>query len=130
MTCKECIHYDVCEALESNGISKIYPSQCGCYKPKSRFIELPCEIGQTVYVLWAYTKARKKQVYPATVYALRYDQKKNNMRVCVKGEFKMESYGGWYTHYYQGTFTWENVGKTVFLTKEEAEKALEERNKK
>ena len=53
MTCKECIHYDVCEALEANGISKIYPSQCGCYKPKSRFIELPCEVGQTVWVVFS-----------------------------------------------------------------------------
>ena len=36
----------------------------------------------------------------------------------------MDKYDGYYYHYYQGTFSWENVGKTVFLTKEDAEKAL------
>jgi hypothetical protein len=35
-----------------------------------------------------------------------------------------------YTHYYNGTFAWNSVGKTVFLTKEEAEKALAEREGK
>lgn len=32
-TCKECLHYDLCEALEMNGLSKVHPSQCGFYKP-------------------------------------------------------------------------------------------------
>lgn len=34
-TCKECIHYEVCEALENgNGVKKVHPIQCGCFKPK------------------------------------------------------------------------------------------------
>lgn len=33
MTCKDCLHYEICEALyEMNGISKIFPSQCTFYK--------------------------------------------------------------------------------------------------
>lgn len=44
MTCKDCVHYEVCEALEKNGISRIYPSLCGCFKDKSKFIELPCKV--------------------------------------------------------------------------------------
>ena len=33
MTCKDCLHYEICEALyEMNGISKIFPSQCAFYK--------------------------------------------------------------------------------------------------
>lgn len=32
--CKECLHYDICEIMhEQYGISKVYPSQCGYYKP-------------------------------------------------------------------------------------------------
>ena len=90
----------------------------------------PCKVGDTLWVVWSLTKSSKKYVYPVRVYALRYDDKKNNMRVCTNGEFKIESYDGYYTHYYRGTFPQENIGKTVFLTKEEAEKALEERKSK
>ena len=33
MSCKDCLHYEICEALyEMNGISKIFPSQCAFYK--------------------------------------------------------------------------------------------------
>lgn len=33
MSCKDCLHYEICEALyEMNGISKIFPSQCSFYK--------------------------------------------------------------------------------------------------
>lgn len=50
MTCKDCIHYEVCkdlaDALEMEG--------CICnhyfhFKDKSRIIELPCNVGDTVY---------------------------------------------------------------------------------
>lgn len=52
MTCKDCIHYEVCNALDESGQVKILvPSQCGYFKDKSKYIELPCIIGDTVYVL-------------------------------------------------------------------------------
>lgn len=125
--CKDCIHYEVCDRYTAP--NETYPEVggCRCFKPKSRFIKLPCAVGDTLFVLWSLTKSHKKSVYPVKAYALRYDDKKNNMRVCVEGTFNIEAYGGSYNHYYRGTFTWENVGKTVFLTKEEAEKALAER---
>lgn len=130
-TCKDCIHYPVCadrnpgmvdafgedSTLEPDGL-------CKQFKDKSRFIELPCAVGDTLWVLWSLTPSHPKSVYPVKAYALRYDDKKNNMRVCVRGEFKRDNYGGYYHHYYRGTFSWDNVGKTVFLTKKEAEKAL------
>ena len=84
----------------------------------------PCNVGDTVYVKWRLTKASKYCIYPAKVYALRWDEKKNNFRVCVDGDFRISAYGGYYTHYYRATFSWDNVGKTVFLTKEKAEQKL------
>lgn len=88
----------------------------------------PCKVGGTLWVLWSLTKAQKKEVYPVEAYAFRYDDKKNNMRVCVEGRFKIDEYGGNYTHFYRATFPWESVGKTVFLTQKEAEKALAKRS--
>ena len=51
MTCSECIHCDVCKYA----YSYIDPTNsneytiCRKFKPKSRFVELPCKVGQTVY---------------------------------------------------------------------------------
>lgn len=40
-SCKDCIHYDVCEALESgNGIKKVHPVQCGVFKNKADVVEV------------------------------------------------------------------------------------------
>ena len=43
MTCKDCIYYDVCDDY--------ILTFCRGFKDKSRFIELPCKVGDTVYVL-------------------------------------------------------------------------------
>ncbi len=57
MTCKDCVHYDVCL---SSYIRKEYPTEvgyceeneiCHLFKDKSKFIELPCKVGDTVYVI-------------------------------------------------------------------------------
>ena len=87
----------------------------------------PCKVGDTLWVNWGYCKS-KEEPRPVKVYALRFDTKKNNMRICVEGKFKISSYDGSYPHYYNGTFAWNSVGKTVFLTKEEAGEALAERS--
>lgn len=83
----------------------------------------PCKVGDTVWIRWGFQDT-KKEIYPVRVYALRFDTKKNNMRLCVTGTFEITAYGGWFTHNYMGTFPWDSVGKTLFLTREEAERAL------
>jgi hypothetical protein len=83
----------------------------------------PCKVGDTLWIRWGIHESTKK-IYPVKVYALRYDTKKNNMRLCVEANFEITDYGGLFHHHYIGTFPWSSVGKTVFLTKEEAEQAL------
>ena len=83
----------------------------------------PCRVGDTVWIRWGLHESTKK-IYPVKVYALRYDTKKNNMRLCVEANFEITDYGGRFNHHYIGTFPWNSVGKTVFLTCEEAEQAL------
>lgn len=40
-TCKDCLHYEVCEALENgNGIKKVHPIQCGCFKEETNFVKV------------------------------------------------------------------------------------------
>ncbi len=52
MTCKDCIHYGLCETKGNaeifvRGIENI----CGYFKDKFKYIKLPCKVGDTVYVL-------------------------------------------------------------------------------
>ena len=46
MTCENCIHCDVCE---EHGMKWSGGILCYNFKDKSRFVELPCSIGSTVY---------------------------------------------------------------------------------
>lgn len=58
MTCKDCIHNDVCmkkynhmyesySILDAVNIENV----CKTFKDKSKFIELPCKVGDIVYVM-------------------------------------------------------------------------------
>ena len=48
MTCKECIHYEVCgfEWCDSEDLAF-----CKDFKEKSRIVELPCKVGDLIYCL-------------------------------------------------------------------------------
>ena len=97
-TCKECLHFEVCQALEENGqVEKINPKICGCFKDKSKFVELPCKVGDTVYQI-----EEGFEVYPSVINRIIYE---------TKGI----------------AFDERAIGKSIFLTREEAEKALKER---
>ena len=58
MTCKDCIHYDLCRScsriqLGWHGNSVHYVENieeiCKDFKDRSRFVELPCRVGDKVY---------------------------------------------------------------------------------
>lgn len=124
MTCKDCIHYEVCleeaksknESLDDFDIEGI-EDFCRFSKPKSRYIELPCAVGDTVY--WV-TKScdengrEESTIHEGTIIS-----------------FSLQNDGLWfYCRYKYGLTFWHKIeyfSKTVFLNKEEAEKALEER---
>lgn len=48
ITCRDCIHYDVCgfEWCDSEALTF-----CKDFKDKSRIIELPCKVGETVHYI-------------------------------------------------------------------------------
>lgn len=111
MTCKDCVHYEVCESeveahhdnprdLEVNGIEEF----CRFFKPKSRFVGLPCEVGQTVYLLMG---------------GFVEEMKLNHLFMSFKPNEQ---------HPIDFVKEFEDFGKTVFLSREEAEKALSERS--
>lgn len=160
MTCQDCVHYEVCDALEKNGISKIYPSLCGYFKDKSKFIELPCEVGDNVYHITKcknFGKVLDGTMYDmsggfgtATGYYCPYELYKNcpfpldNDKdfECDDHKNKLQIFDDVVTGIviddmqefvmlkYSGNVYFSEFGKTVFLIKEEAEQALKEREGK
>ena len=49
MICKDCIHYEVCEALaNNNGIMRVSPQHCGFYK-NAADIGLKSEVARVIF---------------------------------------------------------------------------------
>ena len=109
--CKDCLHFEACKYMyEAAFDQQLFPfgtfdfGTCDQFKDRSRFVELPCKPGDHVY---------------------RFCGTKNNRYV---GERLVHSV----TIYGDGSFVilssaYDTMGKTVFLTREEAESELARR---
>ncbi len=124
--CKNCIHYEICN-IRLKSIS-LDPVKCGykCphYKGKSLCVELPCKVGDTVYMPWKWNGqkgiAQLRVTTMLEIIGLGLDFGTN---------FETDD-DAYYEEYNGGRFGIKDVGKTVFLTKEEAERKLKEIEKK
>lgn len=99
-TCKDCIHYDVC----------IDHEECRDFKDSSRFVELPCKVGDTVYRLIHGTINEYKVVsinYHVCSTFTDYTITSKHLSAPVNFNFSVNA-----------------IGKIVFLSREEAEQAL------
>ena len=109
MTCKDCIHYDVCLDMYDGNKEDFGYIQCNYFKNKADVIELPCKVGDTVYCLIeGFDFVSEGRVRSITMY--------DN---CMAVEIAV--YG-----YYAQIRTNKDFGHSVFLTKEEAEQKLKE----
>ena len=115
MTCKDCLYYDFCNDYNE------YPEyirycektmgtefKCSHFKDKSRFIELPCKVGDTAYYVVG---------------------NGDNSRIIEEG-LKGVSIIGDKLYVIDECKDLYEVGVEVFLSKQEAEKALAERREK
>ena len=118
-SCKDCFHVDVCEDITRHKLSpsiaeEILPilrehgKTCELFKDRSRFVELPCKVGDTVYVI---EKGKIIEDSVVTLYVAYFG-----------GDEETFQFDGIKTDGYFSDF-----GKTVFLTREAAEQALKER---
>ena len=98
--CENCYHKDICAAFfDGSGMP-----DCDCFKDKSLIAELPCRVGDTLYVIidesgGAYIKEEKA------------------VEISTEGRI-------WTNACYYDS---DDVGRMIFFTREEAEKALEDR---
>ena len=81
----------------------------------------PCKVGQTV---WVNHEHYKEGMHTYAVQVHKYTYKSTPVtRLWLVGEIINPCYG---PQWYYELFSWDDVGTKVFLTKEDAEKALKE----
>ena len=80
----------------------------------------PCDVGDTVYMPWKWRGAEGIAVL-TVMYIIN-----SGARSYIRTDFTTDDEGYWEA-YNRGEFDFADFGKTVFLTREEAEKALAER---
>lgn len=119
MTCKDCIHFEVCDSgrhigeyVEDDGVYQDgVEKECATFHDKERFIELPGRIGATVYCILTPCGGCPAFNEPMT------EEYIERCRACEKAEIaEME-------------FDYEmipEVGKSVFFDRARAEEALKQ----
>lgn len=116
VTCKDCVYVAVCEDITRHKLSpsraeKILPilrehgKTCELFKDRSRFVELPCKVGDTVYFILRSFDG-KMRINPEKVCYFTIDA--NELRI----------------HTTAGYFTERDMNDGVFFTRERAEQAL------
>lgn len=109
MTCKDCIHFDACKSLLEaqgyivDGDGHEADKRCDQFAARSKYIEMPCKIGDTAWVL---RKFRHERIIKKGEISEIYFTPSMKLQVAVHGLGR------------------GRIGKVVFLSKEEAEKAL------
>ncbi len=119
MNCKDCVHYELCFDYTHLKHSKNLPDNredvCEHFKNKASFVEVPCKVGDTVYKV--VNDKRVKSPYECKVVGFWYSEYEscNSLHLVryVNDVFNCS---------FSVPFT--DFGKTVFLTKEDAEKKL------
>ena len=127
MTCKDCIHYEACHDMyyEEHATRHFDPEkhnaekECGYFKDRSRFVELPCKVGDKVYF-------NNVHLRYARVIAIYIDASGGMFDLDITTNIATAT---GYEHFINKDYTFEDIGRRLFLTREEAEQALKEREK-
>lgn len=119
MTCKECIHFEICanvygEVTAETEIKNIENKDCYYFNPK--FMEPPCKIGDTAYFIWNFNEPE--------------------IQKCNVKEYRLKSNGFYVVLNYidfldeccQVSFLVGQLNKSWYLAKSEAEQKLKEIN--
>lgn len=133
--CENCIHNEVCKRYlmstnvtpeELNKISKReHTKQCEFYKDKSLIYEMPCKeiyknLGSSLYCITDETD----EVIEVVAGVIEIDCEGREWIETMAVDYEYETEGGMSKYI---DFRFADYGKTLFLSREEAEKALRER---
>lgn len=110
MKCENCIHYEACLPFYENIKMKL----CDMFEDKDLYIKLPCKVGDKVYTI-----NKKDGIVAKTVVEISWKRDWSGTDLgwglILSGKRSNNRYNI------------SNIGKTVFLTYEEAEATLKKR---
>lgn len=112
-TCKDCIHDGVCWKQKELLDEREFEEEQECCEEASRFIEVPCKVGDTVWFIRNIGDKSREKITETSIEKI--VMKKTGLYIKLDCNAVYET-------------SCNSIGKTVFLTKEEAEKALKERS--
>ena len=131
-SCRDCIHDKVCSeyfhafwghtANKHSDLINADPKDCPYFKVRSRFVELPCHVGDTVYMLTEQTQKLGRKKITKTVIV-----------ECCVDNFRIGDAGYPSAALCNNENVWcygvepKMFGEIIFLSREEAEQALKER---
>ena len=105
--CENCYHQKVCEAFFD---FKFTVEKCEDFKDKSLIVELPCKVGETVYILeHVFCSCITPEVDYYEIEEVQFEGA-STYKIWLDG----------------CDYDRDEVGKMILFTREEAEKALEE----
>ena len=109
-TCTDCLHYEVCEFLENvTGIpNDMTVTDCAFFKDKSRFVELPCKVRDTVWLIPRYGGKPLGVIQQDNVQMIGITSRSIHIKARDHHDHNQ-------THI---------LGRTAFLTREAAEEAI------
>lgn len=125
-SCKECIHFESCKNLyETHGEGLSGDSYvCDSFKDRSRFVELPCKVGDSVFTIDKKGNIQKCIVTNVNCKIQMALIKKLWIDFIIVAEPVDDSLP------FPMVFTYSKTkNRILFLTKESAEKALKKREK-
>ena len=104
-SCKDCMHEKVCDYFEGD-LNEEGAENCVYFKDRNRFVELPCKVGDTVYVKmqfggYAEAEVRDYSYFISCGFCVVVTSEKFDKQHIPFSEF----------------------GKTIFLTSKEAEQS-------
>lgn len=104
MTCKDCLHYKRCKKTGIFNVETL--SACEDFTDRSEWVHLPCRVEQQLWFV------ENGEIKCSTVDRIVYEELSTDDIFT-----RIDGYGF--------SVLFDDVGKIVFLTREEAEKALE-----
>lgn len=110
--CIDCLHYEICEAYSPrDSYATLHcAEECVCFTDRSEWVHLPCKVEDKVYALY------NGKVLKANIFSMKIETEDDKYVYMLKLKI--------FDHFFQ--FKTFLLGKTVFLTREEAENALKE----
>lgn len=113
MNCRDCLHFKACyemaAAYEAEEFNTLFANQCEDFTDRSEWVHIPCKVGDSIFCDGKLFADR----YVGEVMEFTVDIVRTQVCTTHCGEIDM-------------IFNFKDFGKTVFLAREEAERALEE----